>query len=129
MTFSLAQILIGNLDFDGKKRDSGNIMKSNFTRSLSLVLLLSFLSIGFILAGPPPALSAVAAVQIAQKDLDDRNLQGSVYISQLIYKSKLGGKAYWEVYWSKRFPANTEGYNEVGLHIKMDGDYTRTVKR
>ena len=87
------------------------------------------LSSSCLVYAAPPAIGAVAAAQIAQKDLESRNLQGSVYIAQMLLKSKSGDKSYWEIYWSKRFPANTEGYKEIGLKIKMDGSYTRTVKR
>jgi hypothetical protein len=30
--------------------------------------------------------------------------------------------------WSKELPAQTEGRKEIGLKIKMDGSYTRSVR-
>ncbi len=94
---------------------------------LTLIAVLPFLVLPFTVQAAP-ALSAVQAAEIAQRDLENRNLQHDVYITEVVYKGRLG-KPYWEVLWSKRFPANTEGYNEIGLKIEMDGNYTRTVKR
>ena len=92
------------------------------TRVVGILCFLA-LSTSFAMAAPP-VLNVITAAQIAQKDLTDRNLQGTVYVKELVYKDKAGGKSFWEVYWSKRFPANTKGYHEVGVKIKMDGSYT-----
>ena len=66
---------------------------------------------------------------MAQKDLDDRGLQTEVFIADMRYKKKsFGEKAHWEVLWSDSFPAQTEGRDEIGLKIYMDGNYTRSVR-
>ena len=41
----------------------------------------------------------------------------------------LGGEPdHWEVMWSKEIPAQTEGRKEIGLKVKMDGTYSRSVR-
>jgi hypothetical protein len=100
-------------------------MKSLF---LALALLCSF---NLLRADEAPALKAADAAAIAQGDLASRGLESSVFIAEVIYKSaKLigGDPAHWEVLWSKEFDAQTEGRKEIGLKIKMDGTYTRSVR-
>jgi hypothetical protein len=100
-------------------------MKSLF---LALALLCSF---NLLRADEAPALKAADAAAIAQGDLAARGLESSIFIAEVIYKgSKLigGDPAHWEVMWSKEFDAQTEGRKEIGLKIKMDGTYTRSVR-
>lgn len=97
-------------------------------KSLATIAILAFLFPTLILANPPVLLAPQAAA-IAQKDLDDRALQTQIFIADMRYKKKsFGEKAHWEVLWSNSFPAQTEGRNEVGLKIYMDGNYTRSVR-
>lgn len=96
--------------------------------ALAFVLSCSF---SVLKADEAPALKAPDAAAIAQGDLVSRGLDSSVYIAELIYKGSrlLGGEpAHWEVMWSKEFDAQTEGRKEIGLKIKMDGTYTRSVR-
>ncbi|NUN51521.1 MAG: hypothetical protein HUU06_01875 [Planctomycetaceae bacterium] len=98
--------------------------------ALALVLSCSF-SLLSANADEAPALKAPDAAAIAQGDLASRGLESSVYIAELIYKGSrlLGGEpAHWEVMWSKEFDAQTEGRKEIGLKIKMDGTYTRSIR-
>ena len=77
----------------------------------------------------PPAIIAPQAGALAQKDLEDRALQNEIFIAEINYKKgSFGEKEHWEVLWSKSFPAQTEGRNEIGLKIYMDGNYTRSVR-
>ena len=95
---------------------------------IALALLASF---SLLQADEAPTLKAADAAAIAQGDLAARGLESSVYVAELIYKSAkfLGGEpAHWEVMWSKEFDAQTEGRKEIGLKIKMDGTYTRSVR-
>lgn len=99
-------------------------------KSLLLALAL-FLSVNLAHADNAPALKAAEAAAIAQGDLASRGLESSVYIAEMVYKSGslLGGDpAHWEVMWSKEFDAQTEGRKEIGLKVKMDGTYTRSVR-
>jgi len=99
-------------------------------KSLVLVFVL-FGSLGWLRADEAPSLKAADAAVIAQNDLASRGLESTVYIAEMIFKgsSLLGGDpAHWEVMWSKEFNAQTEGRKEIGLKIKMDGTYTRSVR-
>lgn len=98
-------------------------------KSVFLATLL-FFSVTTILKADGPSLAAPEAAAIAQADLVSRGLDATIFTAQLVYKkeSLVGGPAQWEVLWSKSFPAQTEGRNEIGINIKMDGTYTRTVK-
>lgn len=94
---------------------------------LALALLLALLPT--LTLANPPAVIAPQAAAIAQKDLEDRGLQTQVFIADMRYqKKKFGEKEHWEVLWSKSFPAKTEGRNEIGLKVYMDGNYTRSVR-
>lgn len=98
----------------------------NLLRLICLTVLLTAPA----LAADPPSLKAADAAAIAQGDLASRSLEGTVYIAQLIYKEAalLGSEpAHWEVMWSQEFQAQTKGRKEIGLKIKMDGSYTRSV--
>ncbi|MCB1207187.1 MAG: hypothetical protein KDN18_23245 [Verrucomicrobiae bacterium] len=98
------------------------------TSLLSLVLFCIFSTLQ---AGEAPALKAPEAAAIAQGDLASRGLEASVYIAEMVFKDSglFGGEpAHWEVLWSKEFDAQTEGRKEIGLKIKMDGSYTRSVR-
>lgn len=82
-------------------------------------------------ASEVPSFSAAQAVAAAQADLESRGMQDTVFIAMVSYKkaSLLGGDpAHWEVLWNKEFDAQTEGRKEIGLKIKMDGSYTRSVR-
>jgi len=82
-------------------------------------------------ASEVPPLTAGQAVAAAQTDLETRGLQDTVFIAMVSYKkaSLLGGEpAHWEVLWSKEFDAQTEGRKEIGLKVKMDGSYSRSVR-
>lgn len=95
---------------------------------LSALLLAALFLPALVLANPPSLLAPQAAA-IAQKDLDDRTLQAEVFIADMRYKkASFGDKEHWEVLWSKAFPAQTEGRNEIGLKVFMDGTYTRSVR-
>ncbi|MEM6916445.1 MAG: hypothetical protein AAF491_07745 [Verrucomicrobiota bacterium] len=98
-------------------------MKSFFAFAALLTLVPTL-----ILANPPAVLAPQAAA-MAQKDLEDRGLQTQVFIADMRFqKKKFSEEAHWEVLWSKSFPAKTEGRNEIGLKIYMDGNYTRSVR-
>lgn len=94
-----------------------------------LALLLALFAILPAYAGAP-TLKAAEAAAIAQGDLDSRGL-ADVYIAEMRYKDSglFGGEpAHWEVVWSKEFDAQTEGRKEIGLKVKMDGSYSRSVR-
>lgn len=96
-----------------------------------LIALALLASLSLLQADEAPALKAAEAATIAQGDLASRGLESSIFIAEVIYKSAklLGGEpAHWEVMWSKEFDAQTEGRKEIGLNIKMDGTYTRSVR-
>ncbi|MEM1442899.1 MAG: hypothetical protein AAGF67_11195 [Verrucomicrobiota bacterium] len=98
-------------------------MKSFIALAVFLTLLPS------VLLANPPAVLAPQAAALAQQDLEDRGLQGQIFIVEVNYKKgNFGEKEHWEVLWSKSFPAKTEGRNEIGLKIYMDGNYTRSVR-
>lgn len=100
-------------------------------KSVSIIIAFLFISLipaQTFAADPPPAFNAVAVAQLAQKDLEDRNLQTEIFIAGIEYKG-LFGKPYWAVYWSKRFPSNTEGMKEWGLKVQLDGSYVRMVRK
>ncbi len=100
-------------------------------KHLPLALLLAsafaFLTPAFAEA---PALKAAEAAAIAQGDLASRGLEETIHIVEVNYKkgTLLTGPEYWEVLWNKEFPAQTEGRNEIGLRIAMDGTYKRAVR-
>ncbi len=97
-------------------------------KAVFLTAIISLLSAVALLANPPVIL-AIQAAQIAQEDLEARSLQGEIYIMELNFKKgRLGSEDHWEVLWSKSFPAQTKGRNEIGLKISMDGSYTRAVR-
>ncbi|MDF1851903.1 MAG: hypothetical protein P1U85_13775 [Verrucomicrobiales bacterium] len=97
-------------------------------KSFAFAILLSTFFLGSVLANPP-ALNAAQAATIAQEDLEARGLQDKVFIAQVIYKKGgFGSKKSWEIYWSESFPAQTEGRNEFGARVTMDGKYTRLVR-
>lgn len=99
-------------------------------KTILSILLVSFALASYSLADQPTLLATQAA-EIAQTDLEERGLQNQVYIAIITYKkpSRIGSDpAHWEVLWSKAFPAQTEGRNEIGLKIKMDGSYSRSVR-
>lgn len=99
-------------------------------KSLALFysLAASILLMGTVLANPP-AINAAQAAAIAQEDLESRGLQDKIFIEQVIYKKGgFGSKRSWEIYWSESFPAQTEGRNEFGARVTMDGNYTRLVR-
>jgi len=86
-------------------------------------------SLASLRAADVPTLEAPEVAAIAQSDLEKRSLQDRIFIAQVTFKEKtFGGADYWEVLWSDTFPAQTEGRNEFGLRITMDGSYTRLVK-
>lgn len=94
-----------------------------------LALLLLVLAILPVQAGAP-TLKAAEAAAIAQADLDGRGL-ADVHIVEMRFKEAglLGGDPdHWEVLWSKEIPAQTAGRKEIGLKVKMDGSYTRSVR-
>lgn len=108
----------------GKGGDSLTIMKPQI-----LALILLILAILPVEAGAPP-LKAAEAAAIAQGDLDGRGL-ADVFIAEMRFKEAglLGGEPdHWEVLWSKELPAQTAGRKEIGLKVKMDGSYTRSVR-
>ncbi|MDA8909206.1 MAG: hypothetical protein P1U81_07860 [Verrucomicrobiales bacterium] len=97
-------------------------------KSLVALALLALALPALVLANTPPLLAPQAAA-IAQKDLDDRGLQTEIFIADMRYKkASFGDKAHWEVLWSDSFPAQTEGRDEIGLKIFMDGNYSRSVR-
>ena len=98
-------------------------------KSLFLTALLFFSSTAALKADVP-ALPAPEAAAIAQADLVTRGLDSTIFLAQMTYKkeSALNGAAYWEIVWSKSFPAQTKGRNEYGINITMDRNYTRSVK-
>ncbi|MDF1861384.1 MAG: hypothetical protein P1U87_14305 [Verrucomicrobiales bacterium] len=99
-------------------------------KSILAATLLLFATCSLLLANPPAMLISQAA-EIAQADLESRNLQGTIFIEQINYKKGgglSGDPSYWEVLWSKPFPAQTKGRSEIGLRITMDGNYKRSVK-
>lgn len=98
-------------------------------KALFCAIILTF-SFSTLALANQPTLPAVKAIEIAQADLESRGLQDKVYIYQMTYKkgSVMGNKQHWEILWSKNFPAQTEGRNEFGLRISMDGNYKRAVK-
>ncbi len=94
-----------------------------------LALVLALVAILPVQAGAP-TLKAAEAAAIAQGDLDSRAIT-DVYITEMRFKEAglLGGDPdHWEVMWSKELPAQTEGRKEIGLKVKMDGSYTRSVR-
>ena len=85
----------------------------------------------YIGASDAPSLKATEAAVIAQEDLESRGLSETIHISEIVYRKPGllgGGPAHWEIVWSKPFDAQTEGRKEVGLKIRMDGSYTRSVR-
>ncbi len=97
-------------------------------KTLILLALLVFAVLP--LQAAPPTLKAAEAATIAQGDLDGRGVT-DVYIAEMRFKEAglLGGEpAHWEVMWSKELPAQTEGRKEIGLKVKMDGSYVRSVR-
>jgi hypothetical protein len=77
-----------------------------------------------------PTLNAAEAAAIAQGDLENRQIT-DVHIVEMRFKEAglLGGEPDpWEVMWSKEIPAQTEGRKEIGLKVKMDGTYSRSVR-
>lgn len=97
----------------------------------SLLLSLALCFIPFLaVADDVPAFNALQAATVAQADLESRGLQASVYIAEIVYRKAalLGEAEHWEVLWSKEFDAQTEGRKEIGLKVKMDGTYTRSVR-
>lgn len=108
-------------------RNGGDSLVNMKPQILALVLLI--LAILPVQAGGPP-LKAAEAATIAQGDLDGRGLV-DVYIAEMRFKEAglLGGEPdHWEVLWSKELPAQTAGRKEIGLKVKMDGSYTRSVR-
>jgi len=94
-----------------------------------LSLLLAALFLPAALFANLPAILAPQAAEIAQADLESRGLESEVYIADMRYKrGTFGSSEHWEILWSKSFPANTEGRNEIGIKVTMDGKYTRTVR-
>ena len=94
-----------------------------------LALFLLVFAILPIHAGAP-TLKAAEAAAIAQGDLENRQLT-DVHIGEMRFKEAglLGGEPdHWEVMWSKEIPAQTEGRKEIGLKVKMDGTYSRSVR-
>jgi len=97
-------------------------------KSFALALLASIFLLSSAMANPP-ALNAVQAATIAQQDLEMRGLQDRIHISQIIHKSgRFGAPEHWEVLWNDTFPAQTEGREEFGLKITMDGNYKRSIR-
>lgn len=99
-------------------------MKSFFlTVSIALVFATQLLA-------APPAVNAAQAAQIAQTDLEERGIQGKVYIEQVILKKEglLKDETYWEIMWNDEFPAQTPGRKEYGIRVFMDGSYKRAVR-
>lgn len=100
-------------------------------KALLPALILLFSAAAPLLADNAPSLHASEAAAIAQEDLVSRGLDATIYIAEVNYKKAglLGGEpAHWEVLWSKDFDAQTQGRKEIGLKIKMDGSYTRSVR-
>ena len=95
-----------------------------------LLTLLVLCTLGTLSADDVPVLKAPDAAAIAQGDLASRGLEATVYLAELIYKDSkfLGEPSHWQVLWSKEVDAQTEGRKEIGLKIKMDGTYTRSVR-
>ena len=93
-----------------------------------LVPLLLFTLSAF--AENPPELSAKAAVDLAQKTLDERHLGPNVFIQGLTFQNTalLGGKRTWYVQWSGFVEGTKPGTREVGLQIGMDGHVVHIVK-
>lgn len=99
-------------------------------KSILASILLLFATCAWLQANAPTLLITQAA-EIAQADLESRNLQGEIFIEQINFKKGggiTGDPAYWEVLWSKAFPAQTKGRSEIGLRITMDGNYKRSVR-
>lgn len=100
-------------------------------KALLPVLIFLFVTAAPLRADKTPAIKAAEAAAIAQEDLASRGLDATIYIAEVNYKKGglLGGEpAHWEVLWSKDFDAQTQGRKEIGLKIKMDGSYTRSVR-
>ncbi len=96
-----------------------------------LLALALFCSLSLAQADEAPTLKAADAAAIAQGDLapGTRVLDLHRRIDLQERQTALGGDpAHWEVMWSKEFDAQTEGRKEIGLKIKMDGTYTRSVR-
>ena len=94
-----------------------------------LCVLLAF-SLTPLASAETPALRAAEAATIAQGDLASRGLEDTIHIVEVNYKkgTLLSGPAHWEVLWNKEFAAQTEGRNEIGLRVAMDGTYKRAVR-
>ncbi len=95
-------------------------------------LLFAFIAFSLITstALAKPTVSAADAAAIAQNDLASRQLDGRVYVTEMVLKTKTlsGQPEHWEVYWSERWDAKTKGKKEFGLKIMMDGSYQRLVR-
>ncbi len=106
-------------------------MKSAITSVLAFILPIFLAFFGDLQAADMPTLTAPEAARIAQEDLASRGLDSSIFILEMSYKGQKligSGPAYWEVFWSKEFDAQTAGRKEIGLKIKMDGSFTRSVR-
>ncbi len=77
-----------------------------------------------------PPVSAADAAAIAQNDLVIRQLDGRVYITEMVLKKKTisGQPEHWEIFWSERWDAKMKGKKEFGLKVMMDGSYQRLVR-
>lgn len=97
-----------------------------FAAILSLSLALTAAN-----ADQAPLIKASAAVEMAEKDLESRGKYGQYFPASINLKSSgvLREETYWEILWNRSFKAEqTEGRDEIGIKVRMDGSYTRMVK-
>jgi hypothetical protein len=88
-----------------------------------------FLTVSAFADSAPP-ISARQALDIAEKNMNERGIGKDVYIVSVTFThdSLLGGEAYWFVKWSHPIPATDQTKREVGIKVRMDGAATRLVK-
>ncbi len=97
-------------------------------KALPLFALMSVAAATLVQAGP--ALDISGAVKVAQKSLNERKLDGDVWIKSISLESKTitGSNAVWVVSWNAPVLIE-EGKLESGIEIKMDGSYVRYVNK
>ena len=99
-------------------------------KTILCLLLFTFTSLAPLLAEDTPPVSAKQALDIAEKNLVDRNLTKEIYITSvtLTSSSLINNQSYWFVKWSHPIAASNPRNREIGIKVTMEGVATRLVK-
>lgn len=99
-------------------------------KHIAVLAVLLFTVSAFADDAPAPAISAHQALDLAEKNMNERGLGKEIYVESvtLTRPAIFGGETFWFIKWSHPIRATDPNKREIGIKVRMDGRTTRLVK-